>query len=729
MTRYAVSRYIRTLQLDDRTELVGHPFLLESSVLEGDVARVFNAVRVGCSTLDAIKSLTGSREGPINQALNFLLARHFLLIDDADEESELRRHVKRLQRLAGGHEGSAIVSEQPYRDLRPVGPGVLAPRIPFDATRDLHFVIVGGCLTQFAADALTHFAPSYGIRATVSTEWPHHRNAPGASGEEPGDVYVFQPQTIWVLSPLWDDGPFIRDTELADRLTLFKAQLRLSLSAIRARATGRLLLVHGFSVPQHSPFGVTEFRRTLNSHTIACELNALIISQLKDDSDAIFIDEERLFSAVGKARLLDHAISIFGHHAPISLECGVRVSGPSRAETFGLPQADAAPRLLAEAYLDAYLIWSGRARIKCIIVDLDNTLWPAIEGAAGIELLADFDTFQYGVFAGIHQALKIVRQRGVLLATCSRNNEEDAQASWNRLEALGSEHGWKHLLRREDFAIHCSNWNSKSQNVEAISETLGISADAILFIDDTAAEREEVKAHFPRIRTLGSNLNLVRTVLLGNPCLQVNIQTSETSARADLVRAQLNRDSVRDSHVDDRSFLVSLNIRLIVTRVSDSVRVPRIVELLQRTNQFNTTLARLNAYQIREYLERPERSALVLEVSDRFADYGIVGVCLIDESRITAFALSCRVIALRPELPFLCVALTLHGRDAISASIVDSPRNHPCRNLYREAHFTQTGDWAYYLSELRGLPPIDPATYHIQNVDERNPDVRPITLR
>ena len=710
MTRYTVSSYVQILEVDDHTVLAGHPFFSQMSVLEGDLAVALIATRGGACTESEVCAKTSITKELVAQAFQYFKSTHLIIPEGHDERAEIQARVAQFRLERKGKKQSRIYSRY-YRDFTDVSLNELKSRVPYDGFRDVRFLIVGGCLTQLAADSLQSMAPSYKIRASVEALFPvdfHEQRSKGF------DVLIFQPATTWLTSPLWDDAPFLSDEQRGERLQLLQEQLHASLEAIRKPARGKLLLVQGFSVPTFSPLGSTEFRHDHSFQRIVSELNKTIISALKNDPDAMFVDEERLLSSVGKARLMDHSIEIFSHHGPIDMVPGLS-STPTLEETFGIEQRYHAPRLFAQAFLDSYLLWSGLGRIKCVVVDQDNTLWHGVAGEVGFALKArDVEPF-----CGIHQALRILKQRGVLLAACSRNNEADAKAAWEQLSGLAESHGWTNvLLHRDDFVIHRVNWNAKSENIREIANALSISTDSILFIDDSAVEREEVRTALPKVRTLGENLNLVRTYLLTDPCLQENIRTSESALRTEMIKAQLARDAARHEATDERTFLRKLGIKLKITRMRGTSRAMRAVELIQRTTQFNTTLRSMTAEQISVCIEEPGHAAYTLEVSDRFTSYGIVGVCLFHGDEISAFVLSCRVIPLSPAVPFLITVVQQQRAVPIHASIVEGPRNQPCRSLYRQALFEETAPGRFVLSDLESLPPVDSTIYTIEFKNE-----------
>ena len=652
----------------------------------------------------------------IEHVIAFLKAQHFVFAGGDNEESEIKRRVLRFRRIQTEPHARAEAART-YHDSTPVNLEMLRPRIPFTDMKEVQFLIVGGCLTQFAADALEQLAPSFGIRAKVDVDWPERLDS---CAQKNIDVVIFQPSTTWFLGPLWDDGVFVSDSERAKRLHALKTQLRLALNKTRSLANESLLLVQGFSQPSYSPLGRSDFRNGHSYYELVYELNRVIIEATKDDSNAIMIDEERILSGIGKLRVMDHAISTFAHHAPIDFTCGKEPRIPSREETFGVTQACHAPRLFAEAYLKSFIMWSGIGRIKCVVVDLDNTLWPGVAGESGFDVADStaFQTFKYGVYGGIHQALKILKVRGILLAVCSRNNERDVQLAWERLGELAATCGLTHVLRQDDFVIHRVNWERKSAGLAAIMTKLGVSPDATLFIDDSPVERAEVEASFPHIRTLGSNLNLVRSSLLDDPCLDNNVLTPESQIRTDMVKAHLVRDEIRGQVEEEGTFLQKLNIRLKVCKVRSATRMTRIVELFQRTNQFNTTLIRYSASELRRCLDGPHNSLYTLDVTDRFTSYGLVGACLLCDDEVDAFVLSCRIIPLHAEVPFLCAVLKGYARAPVRGSIICGPRNEPCRRLFRDANFEEVAPGKYVLSDLCRLPLIESGIYSIELIDE-----------
>jgi FkbH-like protein len=712
---YRVSPYVQCLPIDEYTTLVGHPFFLSYSVLQDEMFVIFHALREAPTTPTNLAKVLSLPTESIDQAITFFTTRHFVLTDGEDEESQIRNQVLASRDTRPGiRSGSSQVRE--YRDYAALKLQDLKARVPFERTRNVNVIILGGCLTQLAANALEQLAPSYGISARVESSWPDRLDS---MRFDDVDLVVFQPFTMWLLAPLWDAAAFLADEERGTRLQTMKEYLKIALGTVLPRLKGRLLLVQTISRPVFSPLGRTEFRHTYNFCTVVHELNQTIADAIKGSRDAMLIDEECILSNVGKSLLLDHSVSVFSHHGTIDMEFGTAPAGPTRRETFAITEPNLAPRMFAQAYLEAFVIWSGIGRIKCVIVDLDNTLWPGVVGENGFDVTKHSVTeaLVMGTFGGIHQALKIVKQRGVLLAICSRNNESDADVTWQQLENFAAENGAAHLLCREDFVIRKINWERKSANVGQILESLGVAPDAALFIDDNPAEREEVQTSFPALRVLGENIHLIRAALLDDPCLQNDTPTAESNLRTAMVKSQLLRDAERIQVGDALAFLRKLDISLNIKRITmknASQLGARIMELFQRTNQFNTTLVRFSGQEIIDLISLPQGALYALEVTDRFSSYGLVGLCALWEDEISGFVLSCRVIPLCAAVPFLSAVLARRGRIPIRATIVEGPRNQPCRQLYVDAGFHETEPGKYLLTDLARLHPIDPDMYRVE---------------
>src|SRR5690606_27874647 len=216
---------------------------------------------------------------------------------------------------------------------------------------------------------------------------------------------------------------------------------------------------------------------------------------------ALYLDLERHFSNAGKARLLDDRVAPWSH-------AGV-AGGAANPEYH---------ELVAGVCCDALDAVSGRAAIRCVAVDLDGVLWPGEIADPDFSFEQDerSTSLLYGVHGGIHEALRALRARGIVLGVVSRNVEQSVLEKWRALRggSLSSAH---HLLAPEDFACSKIGWTDKSQALMELCEELAVSPSAVAFIDDSPLERAEVKSVLPEVWVLDEPLERVREMLLTSP--------------------------------------------------------------------------------------------------------------------------------------------------------------------------------------------------------------------
>lgn len=715
--RYRLSKYVTILDMDDRFSVISNSLIMERNIVTKDIVALLASFKDNAVTISSIAADSVFQRDSIKKIADYFISKEFLVEEHVDEEGRIRSRIMPfLPRTELGDSMSSQSRERYYHHC-----GALSAQnfdaAPLKTTRaKLKFLIIGGCFAVMLADCLERTCIQYELDVDNVTEWFDNIES---IGERNADVIVLQFGTTWLLGPLWNEGFSLDDAERTQKLEHLLSTIEMRIQAVSKLVPQKLLLVQGLSSPALSPLGRAEFRNDMDFQRIVYEINSRIKSLVRNNPNAFYIDEERIVSNVGKMRLLDDVSVPYGHHAPIDFRVDNQVPGATREELFDVIEVQHIVRLLAEEYLAAYTIWSGRNKIKCVITDLDNTLWPGIVGEEGFSIVDSnaHESMMWGSYGGIHQALRILKNRGILLASCSRNNEDDVLGNWETLENHAKSEGASHILRRDDFILHKINWNRKSHNIMEIATSLGLANEAILFIDDNAADREDVRSSLPGINVIGDNIDHVRYLLLTDPRLETNFVTSESKRRTKMVAAQIKRDETRRNIPDEKEFLRSIDIRLTIRRANDVSDVPRIVELIQRTNQFNTTLERFNQEDIERFILGDNFSLYTLAVEDIFTPYGIVGVCIISFNEISTLIMSCRVIGLKAALPFLITTLKDYGKFPIEGRIVEGPRNHPCRNIYASAGFKEIAEGLYRISDSTELTSIDPDIYHITLIE------------
>lgn len=314
---------------------------------------------------------------------------------------------------------------------------------------------------------------------------------------------------------------------------------------------------------------------------------------------------------------------------------------------------------------------SKQRKIKCVVWDLDHTLWKGILVEDGPEKLQ--------LRPGIVEIIKELDRRGILNSIASKNNHDDA------MQVL------KHFQIDDLFLYPQISWGPKSEAVAAIAQQLNIGADTLLFIDDSEFELQQVKAAHPKVQVLNANQCLS---LLDRKDCQVPV-TAESMQRRKMYQVEGIRQQLASNFKDDyRAFLTDCDIQLKIQSLSEE-NLERVHELTQRTNQMNFSGNRYDRAVLREILHNASLDTFVLSCDDRFGGYGIIGFGIVDngEPRLTDLMFSCRVQSKRVEHAFLTYVLqkyiALTGKD-FHANYRKTSRNAPSGQVFSDMGMKET---------------------------------------
>ena len=282
----------------------------------------------------------------------------------------------------------------------------------------------------------------------------------------------------------------------------------------------------------------------------------------------------------------------------------------------------------------------GYARVaplrKVVVVDADNTLWSGVVGEAGADGVAFDESHR-----ALHRTLVRLAQSGLLIAICSKNEEDDV---WEVFETRPDLE-----LRREHIVAAEINWQSKSQNLRGLASRLNLGLDSFVFIDDNPVECAEVRAHCPEVLTLEWPRDPAAAMRLLEHTWELDAveATAEDTRRTEMYREELQRRDLREGTLTLREFLDSLDLRIEIAPVTaDDLR--RASQLTLRTNQFNFTTRRRDEAEMQALLSSGRHEIRIVRVRDRFGDYGLVGLivaeCADEQLVADTFLLSCRVL-------------------------------------------------------------------------------------
>jgi FkbH-like protein len=490
-----------------------------------------------------------------------------------------------------------------------------------------------------------------------------------------------------IMSATRFNEPGFAEEILADGLNVIDVMLASAMTYNQAH--GLLTFVCNFFVPQMSAAPSLRGRhKPVDLTSIVRKLNEYLAEAVDKHKNAYLIDVNAIGDSIGKQHFLDDMIYFYSHgdvhlQPNIDLREGARIEPVPPMSEFYASKRDDFIQAIYDQMISMYRTVQQTDQVKAVVFDLDNTLW---RGQLAEHYRPEHNTWPPadGWPMGIWEAIHHLRSRGILVAICSKNDQKTVEALWSN--AVRPE-----LISLNDFTVAKINWLPKAENIRAICDDFSIKAKSVVFVDDNPVERAAVKAALPDIRVIGSNPYLTRRILLWAPETQVATVTSESARREDMIRKQIVREETRATMTREQ-FLATLGCTLKFTEIVsvDQPQFGRALELINKTNQFNTTGKRWSHAEMSQFLNTGG-ALLAFTVTDRFADYGLVGVLLLQELNIVQFVMSCRVLGMEVERSAVVQAVTLiRGRytGVIRAPLQHTQDNMPCRDVYAKSGLT-----------------------------------------
>ncbi|MBU6259773.1 MAG: HAD-IIIC family phosphatase [Burkholderiales bacterium] len=364
-----------------------------------------------------------------------------------------------------------------------------------------------------------------------------------------------------------------------------------------------------------------------------------------------------------------------------------------------IPFAQSVTPIYADHLCRVVMAARGRAR-KCLVLDLDNTVWGGVigdDGLAGIELGQGSPNGE--AFLAVQEAALALRERGIVLAVCSKNDEATALRPFREHPEM--------RLREEHIAVFQANWQDKASNLRAIANRLNIGVDSLVLLDDNPVERHQVRTELPEVGVpeLPDGPEHFVQALLAAGYFEAVQFTAEDRERAAQYQANLARSAPVEAGGDLRAHWASLRM---VARIApfDSLGRARIAQLINKTNQFNLTTRRRSEAQVA--LLEASRDSLTLQVrlEDRFGDNGMISVviCTPHEGAwlIDTWLMSCRVLGRGVEQVVLNVLVDvarrrgiprLHGRYVPSGKNAMVREHYPALGFVAEADTPDGMEW------------------------------------
>jgi FkbH-like protein len=524
--------------------------------------------------------------------------------------------------------------------------------------------VLGHCTTQYYAAALRGLGKAAGF--PISTYEPEYDTAHQTVLDEGSPLYSFRPDFVVFLTAVQALRRVLLSTPPANRGEVADREADDLASLIRrvAQIPGVTVVVNEFVMPYERAWGNLSGRVEGSLPNTVRRVNERLRGIAAETPNLYTVDCDYVASWLGKRAWFDERLWV-------------------HSKSFCHPEA--LPHVAGQA-IDIFRAVRGNG-VKCVALDLDNVLWGGTVGDDGLDGLRLGDLGDGEAYVEFQLWLRELQARGIILGVCSKNDEDKAREPFRSHSDM--------VLKEEDISCFIANWNDKAGNLRELAKRLNIGLDSVVFIDDSPFERNLVRelapeACVPEMPTDPADyvpylesLNLFETTQFSD----------EDRKRAEFYRANALRESEQHRFATVDDYLVSLEAEAVVERF-DEQHLPRIAQLVQRTNQFNLTTIRHSAEELRGFAKDPAYLPLYATLRDRFGDNGLVSVVIAKQDGsaldIVTWLMSCRVISRRLEefvLDHLVHAAKEAGLGEIHGRYVPSKKNGLVARHYEKLGF------------------------------------------
>lgn len=524
------------------------------------------------------------------------------------------------------------------------------------------------------ASTLDHLVPPLQFWLTLAGFAPRIHLTPfdtatAAILDPASDLHAFRPDLVWLFTTHRDHDLALPPSTPPDAIRAAVARAVAARSVLwdALRDRGCLVIENNAPLPEHDPAGNLAGAAAWGHRTALRLFNAELA--FAAPSGVVLLDLDHLAARHGSRRWHDPRYWFHSKHAVAPEATGLL--------------AHAAARLIAGA--------RGLAR-KCLVLDLDNTLWGGVIGDDGLAGIALGSGAAGEAFVAFQAHVKALKDRGIILAACSKNEAEAA--------ALPFREHPDTVLRLEDFAVFRAGWGNKADAVRDIAATLDIGLDALVFVDDNPMERDIVRRHLPEVAVPEMPEDPAHAIaaLEAGAWFEATGFNAEDAARTRLYAQNAQRAEHRAAFVDMDGYLASLEM-VATTGGADAFHLPRIAQLIGKSNQFHLTGTRPTEAEIATLSRDPAWTVLHIRLRDRFGDNGLIAALLLHQQGpdllVHGWVMSCRVLARGVEE--FTANLILHdaqrrGCTRILGRFVPSAKNNLVAGLYPRLGFTPAGE-------------------------------------
>lgn len=541
--------------------------------------------------------------------------------------------------------------------------------------------VLGNCATQHLATALRGYGVSVGMRLNVFDADYDQIDAQVMAPDS--ELYRFAPQGVLLQmcteklqEAFYDRPPEARASFAEDTY----ARIRQIWSRIGSRIPATVLQCN-FPLIDDGVFGQFGNKTEQSFLFQQRKLNYLLMQGCQEAKNTFLIDLDALQTALGRSTFADPKL-YYVAKMPISLAA--------------LPAA-------AKLVVDVVRSLQGAVK-KCLVLDLDNTLWGGVIGDDGLSGIQIGELGTGHAFSDFQKWLKELKNRGILLTVCSKNNEDTAKEPFEKHPEM--------VLRLEDFSMFVANWEDKARNIRTIQQALNIGMDSMVFLDDNPFERELVRTMIPEITVpeLPEDPALYLQYLRGLDLFETASYSREDAGRTEQYREKAQRAAFEAAFQSYDDYLEALQMRASAAAF-DPFHYPRIAQLTQRSNQFNLRTVRYTEAEIEALAQDDSRIGLYFTLKDKFGDHGLISVVVLEKQPedtlfISEWLMSCRVLKRGMEEFIVDKILSVaaqQGFRRVVGEYIPTPKNAMVKDLYEQLGFARLENGRFQ-AEVSGFP-------------------------
>lgn len=576
------------------------------------------------------------------------------------------------------------MTEMTFKQLKKLSKGEIS-QLP-----QYKLAVMGDCATQHLATALRGYGIHMGLGLSVLDT--DYNQIDALVMDRGSELYHFAPNAVLIqmcteklyeafcAAPLSCRASFAEDTYA--RIVRIWEQMNTNIPTT--------ILQCNFPLLDDGVFGQFGSKTADSFLFQQRKLNFLLMQGCQEVKNVYLIDLDAIQATVGREVFSDPKLYYIAK-MPISV--------------------DILPKVAKKVLDQVQALW-GMTK-KCVVLDLDNTLWGGVIGDDGLSGIQIGELGTGHAFSDFQAWLKELKNRGMLLAVCSKNNEPAAREPFEKHPEM--------VLRLEDISMFVANWEDKASNIRSIQKTLNIGMDSLVFLDDNPFERNLVRSMIPEITVpeLPEDPALYLQYLRSLGLFETASYSAEDAGRTRQYRQQAERAVFEASFQSYGDYLEGLAMKAVAAPF-DVFHYPRIAQLTQRSNQFNLRTLRYTEAEIEAISKDDNKITLYFTLKDRFGDHGLIAVVILDKREdhlfISEWLMSCRV--LKRGMEEFIVNKILHtaadnGFRKVIGEYIPTPKNAMVKDLYENMGFER-------IDENRFEAEVDRFQYHKTFITEES---------